>query len=67
MKEEVAGSAATELLHAVLGAIMKDLSHVKWMVKDYRPTLLPDLGNLRQSEACEEVAPSAGKMQLSEE
>ena len=52
MKEAVAGSAPTEVLHAVLGANMKDVAHIECTLKDCRATLLPDLEHLSQSEAC---------------
>ena len=31
---------------------MKDLTHIKCTFKDYRATLLPDLGRLRDTETC---------------
>ena len=49
MKEAVTGSGPTELLHAVNGAIMKDLTHIKCTCKDYFASLLPDWDVITQT------------------
>ena len=39
-KEAVARSAPTDLLHAVLGAITKDMAHIECSLKDYNRATL---------------------------
>ena len=57
MKEAIAGSAPAEMLHAVLGAIVKDLAHIKGTFEDYKATLPPDWDVIRLTSPAPHIGP----------